>query len=494
MTDADKARAEGQAERVRALLTRVADDMPGGAVIPPARLMGLRPGANGASGAPGGARRGRLAYLAGAFVLVVLAVTVPTLLLDRHRPSGPVPLPGYAVPTVDAYPTTGPGTAAALAAARWHALPTAPIVGRSFAATAWDGTEMLIWGGASGDTGSDPLLADGAAFNPSTSVWRMLPTAPLAARSNAASVWTGHELFIWGGYRSQTGDAQPYGDGALFDPATQQWRMIAQSPLSARHDATALWTGAEVIVIGGVPAALGSDTYVDLAAAAYNPATNSWRTLPAIPSPAKHDAAGVSAVAVAGGVYAWVDWQHMETDANGSTGNAGVDGWRYQADTGTWAAVDVGDRRNLDNPLWTGKELLFPAQQTWYGFVPGPMQSNLAGWRLDPATGAWRTTPHGPVDDLRGRSLWTGGALLTYDTGTSVTRPDGTGDHPGEGAVWNPVTNAWTRIADAPFVGTDGTSSVWTGSEVLEWGLLYGSPDSAGGPSAATTAGLRLGS
>ena len=93
-------------------------------------------------------------------------------------------------------------------------------------ASAWTGHQFLVWGGATGSN-HDQLLADGAAYDPATQKWSTLPAAPISARSSMASVWTGSQLFIWGGYTELTDNAQrATADGAMYDPAA---RDVAQA-------------------------------------------------------------------------------------------------------------------------------------------------------------------------------------------------------------------------------------------------------------------------
>lgn len=68
--------------------------------------------------------------------------------------------------------------------------------------------------------------------------WRELPTPPLSPRADAVSVWTGHEVIVLGG----DPDPCPPGadcattssllrDGAAYDPATGAWHRIADAPV-----------------------------------------------------------------------------------------------------------------------------------------------------------------------------------------------------------------------------------------------------------------------
>jgi hypothetical protein len=155
---------------------------------------------------------------------------------------------------------------------RWTAMPESPLGPRQEAASAWTGSELLIWGGTVFNSKTIP--DDGAAFDPSTGEWRPLPPAPIDARQPFA-VWTGDEMIVWGSQDR----ADRRVDGAAYDPASDRWRKIADAPAELT-DATAVWTGKEMIVFG---AALHGGNVAETATAiaiAYNPVQDSWRRLP----------------------------------------------------------------------------------------------------------------------------------------------------------------------------------------------------------------------
>jgi hypothetical protein len=159
------------------------------------------------------------------------------------------------------------------AARRWEPLPASPLGGRSDAAFAWTGRELLIWGGWDGGFRDPPYFGDGAAFDPVAGTWRTFAPAPIGARS-AFSVWTGEELIVWG----STERAVRRLDGAAYDPATDTWRTIADGPIDIT-DGSAVWTGQEMIVFG---AALDENNHADTptaVGAAYDPQADSWREL-----------------------------------------------------------------------------------------------------------------------------------------------------------------------------------------------------------------------
>jgi hypothetical protein len=160
------------------------------------------------------------------------------------------------------------------ASRRWEPLPPSPLAGRSDPAFAWTGRELLIWGGWDGGFRDPPYFDDGAAFDPIAGTWRTLPPAPIGPRT-AFSVWTGREMIVWGS-RERAGRRL---DGAAYDPVTNAWRPIADGPTDIT-DGSAVWTGDEMIVFG---AALDGNNHADTPtaiAAAYDPGADAWRELP----------------------------------------------------------------------------------------------------------------------------------------------------------------------------------------------------------------------
>lgn len=148
-----------------------------------------------------------------------------------------------------------------------------PLARRAFPASAWTGEELLIWGGSDGR--QERFFDDGAAYDPKTDTWRRLPEVPIGARA-PLSVWTGREFIVWG--TAIRMHPRPR-DGAAFDPAENSWRTIAKAPIELT-DATAGWTGREMIVFG---AALHGGNFPETKTAigaAYDPKTDTWRTLP----------------------------------------------------------------------------------------------------------------------------------------------------------------------------------------------------------------------
>ncbi|MDQ1711346.1 MAG: large repetitive protein [Frankiaceae bacterium] len=103
---------------------------------------------------------------------------------------------------------------------------------RSGAAMAWDGREVVLFGGA-GDTG--PLLGDTWTWD-GTGWTEQHPTASPPARSSGAAAWDGHEVVLFGGWDPQNGPGYggDYGDTWTWDGTERTW--TARSP---RHTPSA---------------------------------------------------------------------------------------------------------------------------------------------------------------------------------------------------------------------------------------------------------------
>ncbi len=111
---------------------------------------------------------------------------------------------------------------------------------------AWDGYEVLVAGGTRPGHGlSNAVIA----YNPATNRFRRR-SAIGSGRAGTAVVWTGRRLLVWGG-ETFPGATVTAGHGLSYDPIGNRWSPLPRSPLPARVDPTAVWTGRELIVWGG---------------------------------------------------------------------------------------------------------------------------------------------------------------------------------------------------------------------------------------------------
>ena len=180
----------------------------------------------------------------------------------------------------------------------WRAMSTvgAPSA-RSFPEGVWTGTELIVWGGCDGAMGACPgVKNDGAAYNPATDSWRPISNvgAP-SARSGHAAVWTGTEMIVWGG--ATGGSFTPaVNDGARYNPTTDTWRSI--TPVGAPTPRAAFGSGwlVDKMVVWGTSANGGL----------YDPVADTWAPLQTLGSPTARQrfafAAGDRKIFVWGGV------------------------------------------------------------------------------------------------------------------------------------------------------------------------------------------------
>ncbi|HZQ71197.1 MAG TPA: Ig-like domain-containing protein [Terriglobales bacterium] len=376
----------------------------------------------------------------------------------------------------------------------WRATNTAGApVGQGYSAVVWTGKEMIVWGGIL----FSPVNAGGR-YNPQTDTWTVLPPAPLAARAYTPAVWTGSEMLVWAGYDVSIG--QLYGDGARYNPTTNTWTMISSTGApNARYWHTAVWSGTEMIVWGGI----NYPSY-DLSGGRYNPATNTWTPTSLVNPPALrwlHAAvwtgkemviAGGTPSNPAGGRYnpltdSWTATNSVNAANNGQgitavwTGKEMIlwgglddkfvfhnDGGRYNPTTDSWlrtTTMNVPQARGLHSAEWTGSEMVI-----WGGFSSGV---SAPGGRYDPATDSWKTvsTVGAPAGRENATNVWTGTEVIFWGGD-----PDGNPFTPGTGGRYNPVTDTWklTTKANAPF-NTYGHTAVWTGTEMIVYGGISSS-------------------
>ena len=109
----------------------------------------------------------------------------------------------------------------------------------------WTGTEALVVGGVDSAGQPDPAAA---AYDPATDNWRTLAEPPSGSRRiNPLVVWTGTDMLLIGGDNPDGSLLVSYGEA--YDPTTDTWRVIASPPVGFVTDRSpAAWTGRELLV------------------------------------------------------------------------------------------------------------------------------------------------------------------------------------------------------------------------------------------------------
>jgi hypothetical protein len=153
----------------------------------------------------------------------------------------------------------------------FHELPAPPISERSRyvggrPVEVWTGSEVIVWGGASAESASDPgrSLGDGASFNPEEGRWRPLPPSPFVdGLYRPMGAWDGSELIVIGTWCDA--EIPPVTDGspppcpkgpaaAAYDPEAGTWRRLDPPPIPVDS-----WSGERVVAVGPEPVAVGGD-------------------------------------------------------------------------------------------------------------------------------------------------------------------------------------------------------------------------------------------
>ncbi len=218
----------------------------------------------------------------------------------------------------------------------WMVLPVAPAqfsAGRFLHTAVFDGTRMILWGGLSG---SSTVNDTGAIYDSKAMTWSISGSsgAP-SARAGHVAVWstTSGEMIVWGGCSKASMFSFPptcssfLDDGAAFQPSSGVWRKIAPAPVGfePRWRASAVWTGSDLVVFGGEVA---SGSYAK-SCARYDPKLDVWTKLTDPPLDARYDGALVFAD------KDLIAWGGRSTFVDPAWGRS--DGARYRA--GAWSLL-----------------------------------------------------------------------------------------------------------------------------------------------------------
>ena len=278
----------------------------------------------------------------------------------------------------------------------------------------------------------------GAAQLPAGEAWRAVPAGPLSARESALALWTGREVLVVGGSDSRpcppsagcvpVRDA-PLADGAAYDPRGRTWRRIAKAPAGFEF-ATGAVVGRTAYVLGDNAPARRGPARVFLA---YRIDRDRWRRLP---PPARDRsvsyrllAAGSRLVAFGGG--------------HGHPPYVMLDGTRWRR-----LPPDRLGPASTRVLAWSGEELV--------GLACGPSDGRTPclarAAAFDFATRAWRRLPDSEVQMSGG--VWSGdgeGRIVNAMLGSSDGgETNGWGRSYPHGGVLDVRGGRWSALPDPP--------------------------------------------
>jgi hypothetical protein len=302
---------------------------------------------------------------------------------------------------------------------------------------------------------SEAPVVDESAAAPAAE-WVELPTPPLRPRSHVVGVWTGREVFFVGGDTSlcppnadcDVPDDPPLADGAAFDPSTESWRTIAPAPVAFSSASTAVVGDDIYFLVAGSAGWRGAEP----AFLRYSIGGDGWQEL-ATPA---GDLGWYQLVAADGVVVAY-----SSSDEGGGRPDLVFDPSRG----GMWEELP-------EDPLAPG----FDRTMVWsrprlylfdHELVPNPGSAEptlTRAARLDPGTGEWERLPD---SEILGTGPW-------FVEDQVMVNPDLGGADGGEvndwgrrypnGGVFNTGSAAWSDLPAAPTraaysVGVLGSSS-----------------------------------
>ncbi len=349
------------------------------------------------------------------------------------------------VDTVDqpgAGESIGPELSGAPVPGAWRPLDDLVPVADSHVATFWTGTELLAVYPENEGRDVTVQVWDEHQENPRIAFpsglpWRAFPTI----------VWTGTEVLILGGSNGP-GIERP---AVAYDPSTDRWRDLTPPPgfvpgLSEAVVQDGQWTGTEVVFVAQ--------------GLAYRPASDSWRELPAPPSGAVRPGGAVVVtddhVVVWGGCPDDVANDVCESERLAAGGGAVLD-----LDEQTWQALPAG------GPLpgaevqgaWTGSEVVLVSTRTGRDEPTGTVAA------YDPTTNDWRTLPDPRFETTFRTRLVTTPASSVMPAGVVLV---------GEGMPASTLdvdTGEWRQLGAEPF--TRGSAATWAADRLVVVGSTY---------------------
>jgi len=287
-------------------------------------------------------------------------------------------------------------------------------------AAVWTGAEMIVWGGNPG--GINGYALDAGRYDPALDSWSPISASGAPTdRWSPGAAWTGREMLIWGGaeFDPSSGDKLPTDGGGAYDPATDRWRPLPTlDQPSPRMSFASVWTGEEMIVLGGCHGEPCSG-----AGGRYRPTSDSWT---AVPFEDVEQRKGLSAV-----------WTGVDVILFGGAKSAASlgSGYRYDpvAPEQPWTSIPPSTPRQRHSAVWSGGEML-----VWGGGA-----SPYTGDRFDPQLQQWTPIAAPPASIENWQSaVWSCARMVVHGEEHS--------DGLSRTALYDPASGSW---AEATRVG-----------------------------------------
>jgi hypothetical protein len=243
------------------------------------------------------------------------------------------------------------------------------------------------------------------------------------------------------------------------------WTSLSTSPLSARTGATAVWTGDEVLVVGGsrnlcppnADCAMAEPLLTD--GAAYSPLDGTWRTMSQAPAP------------VIGEPVVGDDAVYFRT---------------VLADGATFVSSDVIARYRPSNGEWTTISAAEVAGASLVAMFDDHLVFEDSGWRLvllDPDDGSTQVLPEPPLPDLHSAHVAVTDGRVYLFGNARVADADTSKPSLRLAAVYD-SDRGWRRLPDSELLSggemviaggrlVDSSNGSADGGKVNNWGRTY---------------------
>lgn len=266
---------------------------------------------------------------------------------------------------------------------------------RQLAGAVWTGSRMLVWGGKGSAT--QATLRSGALYDPATDTWSAIPQSPQARVAPVAGSAVGRVLF-WGG-SDTSGNVQERAERFLVTERSWESVPTVNDPGRLSHAAWAFTSDSLVLYGGRVDGAASTDT-----AARYSFTANAWSTLPRGPSPRW----GAFGVADGMRLYVWGGRNEQSLHMDGKL--LGAAGWSAMATLGAPAARWAPHRQSG----WAFA--LAPSSVVFLGGLGANDVPLRDGGRYDTATNVWRPMPAWPDGEAHSWAvgIWTGSEFVLW--------------------------------------------------------------------------------
>jgi N-acetylneuraminic acid mutarotase len=296
---------------------------------------------------------------------------------------------------------------------------------------------------------------------------------PALARRGHSAVWTGTEMIIWGGIDK---DGAVLDTGARYNPVAGTWTRLSMSNAPvARANHRAVWTGAEMIVHGGNAVAFGifggSGTAVTNTGGRYNPATDTWTPI----TPGGGNRQNHSAFWTGSELLVWGGTAISSGIFGGGTVPRN-DGARYNLAADNWTAISTTSRPSARfdySAVFTGTEMIIWGGRDCVGSFVCTETNYNDGARYNVAANAW--TPinlaGAPFRRFGHSAVWSGTEMIVWGGQYAEGFLDIVRSNFNNGARYNPAANTWSALNNAGAPGPRfGHSAVWAGNRMVVWG------------------------